>query len=99
MKLLGLVAFAVGMTVYQAWALVILWGWFGVSLGLPALSLGAAVGVHLLYQAIRSWPHDQANRDAFSKELDERLGVVVANEILRPATALAVGWIVHRLAA
>lgn len=83
-----------GSSLLRGWALSILWGWFMVPLGLPALPLVTAMGVALVvsfmtYQRIP----DCKEKD---KEWYERLGDTLGHIILMPFLVLGIGWIIKQ---
>lgn len=80
-------------TIFKGYALSVLWGWFLVPLGLPALSIPFAIGVCLV-ASLASHQYMKFAKD--DREWYEDLGLVLGYAFLSPALALLVGWIVKQ---
>jgi hypothetical protein len=72
--------------IWEAFALKVLWGWFLVPLGLPAIGMAHAVGLALIATLLTH----QAPSNMTS---DERQSQVIGWGLATPAVALIVGWI------
>lgn len=73
------------MAVFHGWVLCVLWGWFLVALGAPAISIAHAIGLSLIGKLMLS--HRSSKRD------DETLAHVLAVGMLGALMALGIGWI------
>lgn len=76
------IALVVLLAIQQAWAISILWGWFIVPLGVPAIGIAAAVGVSVTVSALRGR----------RKGPDDEGWKALAKAALQPWFCLAVGW-------
>lgn len=76
------IALVVLLAIQQAWAISVLWGWFIVPLGLPAIGIAAAIGVSVTVSALRG-------RRGRPKD-DEKWAL--AKSAVQPWFCLAVGW-------
>jgi hypothetical protein len=83
-------------TVFNGVALMFLWGWFVViPFGLPALSIGQALGVSTLV-SFMTYQYVDCKEDD-SKTSGERMALMVAGALLRPLFALAFGRLIFFL--
>ena len=89
--LLGPVAL-VGATILRGWVLAKLWGWFIVSLGVPAIGVAQAIGISGLI-AMLTYEGSQPSQKS-DEELNTLLikGAVVM--FATPLMYLAFGWLV-----
>jgi hypothetical protein len=69
--------------IQQAWAISVLWGWFIVPLGLPAIGIAAAIGISTTMSAMRGR----------LKGPDDEGWKTIAKSVLQPWFCLAIGWI------
>jgi hypothetical protein len=69
--------------IQQAWAISVLWGWFIVPLGLPAIGIAAAIGISTTMSAMRGR----------RKGPDDEGWKTIAKSVLQPWFCLAIGWI------
>jgi hypothetical protein len=95
--LLGIVGLLVAASLINGVVVMLLWRWYVVPFGLPALSLAWAIGVGLVALALSPMPTQKttcrlAKQQSTADKLAEVLGVI----ILRPGTLLLVGFVVHR---
>lgn len=75
----------VAAVLWWSWATVVMWGWFMVPLGLPALSIPQVAGISGLISLFKG-PNTKKSED---KEWPEGLTLIV----LSPAFILAFGWV------
>jgi hypothetical protein len=71
------------LVIQQAWAISVLWGWFLVPLGLPAIGIATAIGISAILSALhqsRKSPGDEGWKS-------------VGKAALKPWFLLAIGWI------
>ena len=89
------VSTVVVLSILRGWVLSILWGWFVVPLGVPALSIPMAIGIAVTISFLIFNPNDRDNKMDFSTKsgIDEAVSKMV-NAILYPFIALGIGWIV-----
>lgn len=78
---LGLIAIAVGLALFNAVVLQVMWGWFVVPMGAPAIGLAHAYGLTLLLTLFRRFPDKSEDLSWVTKR-------IVANLF-----ALLLGWI------
>ena len=71
------------LVIQQAWAISVLWGWFIVPLGLPAIGIAAAIGISVTMSAMRG----------HRKGPDDKGWKSIAMAVLHPWFFLAIGWI------
>ncbi len=71
--------------IWEALVIKVLWGWFVIPLGVPAIGLAQAGGLSVLVTlaAVRSVQSPRAKED------------IVAEMFLMPLVALAFGWVFH----
>lgn len=90
---LGIPALIAVASVWNGYALTILWGWFIVTtFGLPPLSLPAAIGLVLVVAYLTAHQSEDAPKDDAGDRLIRSL-VMIA---LRPPIILGIGWIVRQ---
>jgi hypothetical protein len=77
--------------VLRGWVLSILWGWFIVPLGFPALTIPAAIGLAIVISLLV--PQDFSEP---SEEDKQHFGKVLRRFALQPFYALLGGWIVRQ---
>lgn len=88
------VAVFVGITVlaslFNGWALSVLWGWFLVPLGLPQIGMAHAIGIGLLVGFLTK-THLHAE-----KEFDSKWEKAAAHTavILNPLLVVGMGWVI-----
>lgn len=90
----GLIVLMAFSAVFSGYALSVLWGWFIVPIfHLPQLSITAAIGISLV---IGYLTHQIINDPKDSdRSFAEKIGVATAYSILKPGSALLIGWVVH----
>jgi hypothetical protein len=84
---IGIAAVLAGLTVEQGWVVSILWGWFMVPIGVPAISTPIAIGIVLTLSAMRM---------KRVKSPDEEPWETLAFAAIAPLVALTLGWIVKQ---
>jgi hypothetical protein len=101
-KMLGLTAIAAlfGLVVlgsiWSGYVLTLLWAWFVVpTFGLPPLALAPAIGLAVVVGFLTHQYTPKAAKPDGDGQWHET-GRAVGHMILRPATALLVGWIVKQ---
>ena len=87
--LLGLVTLPIAFFL-NALTFQMLWKWFLVPIGVPALGLGAAAGVSMLI-GYSTHHFDQARLTAS----DEQKLALIVYQVLHPIIALCVGFAIH----
>ena len=75
-----------------AWASTLLWGWFVVPLGAPAISMAHAYGLHLAARALLGYPPRNSvdTRNRFEQLVD-----MIAYGVAVPLVFLGMGAAVH----
>ncbi len=93
---LGAIGLIAASAVWSGYVLSILWAWFAVpAFAAPALSIPAAIGVALIV-GFMTHQH-QPEKKSGAKPDGAAAGVAVAGHVfLRPAFALAMGWVVKQ---
>ena len=78
---------------WSGYALSKLWVWFLVpALGVPALSIPAAIGLALVVSYMTHQPtRDDPDKDATEKAIEGAISLA-----LKPAVALGFGWVIAR---
>lgn len=89
----GFVALVALSAVLNGWALAILWGWFMVPFGLPALSIPTAIGVALVVSFLT---HQTDHYEDKTKTGGERFATSVVAAFIKAPIALTIGWIVKQ---
>lgn len=90
LAVLGLLAFVVGIMLWRAFVLKILWGWFIMPFfGLNELTYPFAIGIALIISFLT-----QPNTDKIKDEYKKKGYNALAEAPLAPAFALLIGWIV-----
>lgn len=77
-------------SITHGFVLSILWGWFLVPLGAPALGIAHTIGIALLTRYL-TYHHNNCEKE---KE-ENPIVKVVAQVFIHPMMVLFVGWIVH----
>lgn len=79
--------------IWNGSALTVLWGWFIVpTFSLPALTLAPAIGVALVVNFLTH----QAKSEPKGEDKTEQLLKSIVHMALKPAMALAIGWVVKQ---
>lgn len=86
MAVVGIALAAILSAVWSGYVLTVLWGWFIVPFGLPALSISWAFGLILVVSLLRS---------PARKPREDETWHVLACYTLGPLFALLFGWIAH----
>lgn len=86
MNVLVFTALSIGMTLWEGYALMVLWRWFLTPLGLPAVGMAHAIGIALIVNLLTH----QASSNAFDYE---RVEQSIAWSLIAPTVALVVGWL------
>lgn len=99
MKVIGysvsFVAIIILSTLWSGYALSVLWGWFVAgTFGLPQLTINSAIGLAIIVGYMTKTIDTQKS----GKSANEVLVNGVLLGILKPALALATGWIVRLFA-
>lgn len=77
------------MMALHGWALVYLWQWFVVPLGMHAITFWWGFGLALIVGLFRRTPHENSSDD-----IDKSVGRVFA-EMFGNAFVFALGWAIH----
>lgn len=82
----------------RGWAISVLWGWFVVPLGVPALSILSAIGLSFLVELL-TFNSTRAIKDVQTDErsLEDKLAHSYAIALLLYPAFVFFGWIVHIL--
>lgn len=79
--------------VFRAWVLTILWAWFIVPFGIPALTITTALGISLIVGMFTA--HLQTKpAEKGSKDIPTLVGQVASQAFGAPLVILLMGWIV-----
>jgi hypothetical protein len=79
-------------TMWNGYALSILWGWFIVpTFEAPVLSVGYAIGIAMVVSYLTNHNDPFKNQD---EEWKERFSKAIAYGLIKPAIALLFGWVV-----
>jgi hypothetical protein len=81
-----IVLFATVGMLYYAWTLTVLWTWFLVPLGMPAIKLAHAYGIGLIAGLFKAAPNETKGEKDLLSEL--------VTWAVKPVIALAVGGLV-----
>lgn len=82
-------------TIYKAFVLSILWGWFAVPLGMPKIGLAQAVGIALIVAMLAKQLYKgESSSDGPSDPWDV-IGHILVSEFAIPTVFLAEGWVFH----
>ncbi len=87
----GTIALVVISALWRAWVLTVLWTWFIVPLGLPAIGIATAIGASLIVGMFM--PNQVAKKDTTMNKTDA-IANVFSVAIGGPAVVLLIGWIV-----
>lgn len=88
--LTGLLA---GVSILRGWVLSVIWGWFMVPLGAPAIGIAAAIGVALIgHMVAGSW---QPTREQTKEEKQADMFRIFFN----PLMTLGIAWVVKQFMA
>jgi hypothetical protein len=80
--------------IWRAYVLTILWRWFVVSLGGPALAIVPALGISLLYSMMSGSAYKDATSD---KDVDDGdLFQCAFKEAFVTTALLGMGWAIHQ---
>lgn len=98
MKIIGIITSFTILTflsaIWSGFVLCKLWAWFIIpTFGLPALSVGVAIGIALLINYLTAQPLSNSKQDN-GKSASEKLWEAILVPLLRPAISLLFGWIV-----
>jgi hypothetical protein len=77
------------LSVLRGWVLSIIWGWFLVPLGLPAIGIAQAIAISLIASFLT---HQAGDKKREGKEIAE----LWAGLLLNPLLALGMAWIVKQ---
>ena len=83
----GLIAWIVLAIIVRGWVLTVLWGWFLVPLGAPALSIPFALGISTIIGLF-------LQNVSRTKSEGSTVPNLVAQSLLGPLVSLLVGWII-----
>jgi dolichyl-phosphate-mannose--protein O-mannosyl transferase len=87
----GVVGLIVVATLWRAWVLTVLWVWFLVPLGAPAITIATAIGISLVAGMFTT--HLQTKSDS-EKDVSALVGKALGHAIGGPAIVLFIGWVV-----
>jgi len=91
----GIVLWLVTATLWRAYVLVIMWGWFVIpTFALPVLTLPVAIGLMFILNMVKGVTLKHNMKNVPSKEIAERTMTEVVMSYLIPAMTLFFGWIV-----
>ena len=97
MIFLALLGFPVLMalsSIFNGYALKVLWGWFIVPIfHLPFLNIPSAIGISLVVGYLTKQADSYVDKD---KSAGVRIGESFLRAFLQPAIALFIGWIVQK---
>ena len=88
-KLLMIFAITVACVPWSMFVMTVIWGWFVVPLGLPAIGKAHAFGLTLLLSLTRSYSEDDDKKSDLTAKITLAVGV--------PALVLLMGYIAHGL--
>jgi len=77
--------------ILNGWALSVMWGWFFVPLGLPAIGVVWAIGIAGTVAML-------TRKDSNTKSEDnaqEQLAYNVLKAFITPLVCVGIGWLVH----
>lgn len=77
------------MPIYHGFILSIVWGWFMVPFGLPAIGIAWAIGITIVIRLITA-----TSRAEPKEETNEKIGRLVG-VILAPLVGLGVAYVAH----
>ncbi|MBI5742648.1 MAG: hypothetical protein HZA25_02320 [Candidatus Niyogibacteria bacterium] len=81
-------------SIFNGYALSVLWGWFVVpTFNIPQLSVAAAIGIAIVVRYLTHQIPENGKGD--EKSLGEQTARIAMVVIFRPSFALLVGYIVH----
>ena len=92
--IVGFVILMVVSSIFNGYALSVLWGWFIVpTFGMPALGVVPAIGIAMVVSYLTHQTHESEKKD------DDGIGVKIFKAVIlslgKPAFTLLFGWIVH----
>lgn len=87
----GTIGLLVVATLWRAWVLTVLWSWFLIPLGAPAISITSAIGISLVVGMFTS--HIQTKMET-ATDTSTLIGKALGTAIGGPAVVLLIGWIV-----
>ena len=91
MKALLMLAAAAVTTVIRGWALKMMWNWFVVPLGIPALSLPAAIGIGL---TVAYLTYTDSNKLSFDTAAETSKSIErIITAFLMPFYVVFIGWV------
>lgn len=82
---LGILVFLVLASVVRGFVLSIMWSWFLVPLGVPAISIPLAIGISMLVAML-------TNHDAQTNK--RGIGEAISIALIGPFVVLALAWVV-----
>jgi hypothetical protein len=89
---LSMIGIVVAAILMRAWVFTILWSWFAVPYGLPAISIASAVGIALI---VGMFTHGLKREDTVKiKTLSDFTSEVLSRAFGTPLATLLLGWIV-----
>ena len=80
----------------KGWALAVLWGWFIVPFGLPALTIVQAIGVAIVVSHLTHQAQDKDSDKIKDKEALDVMVEATVSVVIPPLTAVFLGWIVYQ---
>lgn len=88
-----LAVFVLGLTAWEALALKLLWGWFLIPYGAPALPFAVFMGLVLIVGYLTPNKTNIASR---FKAKDEEALKDMVGALLRPGLVMGFGWLIQR---
>lgn len=92
MKALGLLAAGVALDFWNAFVITLLWRWFAVPLGVPAIGMAMAIGLAMLASRFNGGSDRMRYGGPLTSEDIERL---MLHGAIRPTMVLGVGYLAH----
>ena len=92
--IIGIPALLALSSIFDGYALKVLWGWFVVpTFGLPQLSIPAAIGIAIVVGYLTKEGNDCKKEE---KSAREKFFYACVVAVLKPSFALFFGWIVQK---
>lgn len=89
MAMLGIIVAAI---MLRAWVLTVLWGWFAVPYGAPAIGIATAIGISLI---VSMFTHNISKEKSIKiKTMNDFTAEVMGRAFGNPLATLLIGWIV-----
>lgn len=85
-------SFAILSIVYRGWVLTMLWGWFLVPLGIPAISIATALGIVLIVSMFT--PNNETKSEKKTGDISDQLAEAMGKAFATPTITLLIGLLV-----